>query len=395
MEISPSLISYLNRSCEKNRTMVPVAMTDCNLVPESYTNILALRSEVETMNARFLLENKGVKCKFIGRHSGDHDLCENLKKDCVVSNELTLGVGCPVILMKNLDARRGFCNGAQGVIVRFSTPDESHKSYFTESERRFLHQLDSGEEKWRSFQVVPRAKNYYHENYHGYRRRGQNNSCTTNPACGGSSGGAIIVDDDDDDEKPMETILPNSFPVVRFTFKRPDNGKPVYVDRMIIPAYFDIENGHKAAVFCQIPLILGYAITIHRAQGLTLKNVRLNPASIFGAHQLYVVLSRCTSAEGLRLMREIDPSHLLFRGRSYLMQRDVEDHCKDLWKRALHENLCEFAPEDLYCMSNNALNLHQLSDSTVKLILKGLLADPNCYGIVSCRGAKDTYRLQC
>ena len=52
--------------------------------------------------------------------------------------------------------------------------------------------------------------------------------------------------------------------------------------------------------FTQLPLKLGYAITIHKAQGQTFENVNINPRC-FCEGQLYVGLSRCTSLEGLHL----------------------------------------------------------------------------------------------
>jgi len=50
----------------------------------------------------------------------------------------------------------------------------------------------------------------------------------------------------------------------------------------------------------QIPLAVGYAITIHKAQGLSLADVRIDlGAGAFAPGQLYVGLSRARSVEGL------------------------------------------------------------------------------------------------
>ena len=57
----------------------------------------------------------------------------------------------------------------------------------------------------------------------------------------------------------------------------------------------------------QIPLIYSWAITIHKAQGLTLETAYIDAGSdIFECGQTYVALSRLTSLEGLYL-RSFDP----------------------------------------------------------------------------------------
>lgn len=49
----------------------------------------------------------------------------------------------------------------------------------------------------------------------------------------------------------------------------------------------------------QIPLALGWAITIHKSQGLTFDNIIVHCPYAFAPGMLYVALSRCTSMEGI------------------------------------------------------------------------------------------------
>jgi ATP-dependent DNA helicase PIF1 len=51
----------------------------------------------------------------------------------------------------------------------------------------------------------------------------------------------------------------------------------------------------------QIPLILAYAITIHKSQSLTLTNARIDLGRCFADHMVYVALSRVKSLDGLYL----------------------------------------------------------------------------------------------
>lgn len=100
-----------------------------------------------------------------------------------------------------------------------------------------------------------------------------------NPICNGSQG---IVDDFDNE----------GFPIVKFY-----NGTV----KTITPYKWSSEN-YPGIGIKQLPLILSWAITIHKSQGINLELAQIDIGSdIFECGQTYVALSRIISLEGLYL----------------------------------------------------------------------------------------------
>ncbi len=59
-----------------------------------------------------------------------------------------------------------------------------------------------------------------------------------------------------------------------------------------------------------LPVCIGYAITVHRSQGVTLDEVNVIADGMFECGQLYVALTRCKSREGMRIIGKIKPEHI-------------------------------------------------------------------------------------
>lgn len=64
-------------------------------------------------------------------------------------------------------------------------------------------------------------------------------------------------------------------------------------------------------VFCQFPVRLAWAITIHKSQGLTFDHAIIDACNAFAHGQVYVALSRCRTLEGMVLSTPLTPSAII------------------------------------------------------------------------------------
>jgi len=105
-------------------------------------------------------------------------------------------------------------------------------------------------------------------------------------------------------EKPKSAAVTDAehFPLVEFP--TPMGRETVLVTR----DEFRVEDneGIVLARRVQVPLILAWALSIHKSQGQTLQRVKVDLGKVFEKGQSYVALSRAATMEGLQVLR-FDP----------------------------------------------------------------------------------------
>jgi ATP-dependent DNA helicase PIF1 len=98
---------------------------------------------------------------------------------------------------------------------------------------------------------------------------------------------------------------------------RLDTGKKVEIEPHTWEIFrFFLKNGELSSEtvgsFTQYPVRLAFAVTIHKSQGKTFEKAIIDVGKGTFAHgQMYVALSRCTTLDGIVLMKPIRKSHIL------------------------------------------------------------------------------------
>jgi len=230
------------------------------------TELFSTRAEVDRANHLRLANLAGETRIFEARDAGsitDKQFRDKLLSNVMAPERITLKKGAQVMLIKNFDET--LVNGSLGKIIGFMSEN----------------QFDNYQER-EDFQ---------------------------------STQGGSLIDDDIPIAKSKSKLTvdlegtgsASRFPVVRFAIS--DGTTRDYLCKR---EQWSVEQpgGEVQASRSQIPLILAWALSIHKAQGQTLERVKVNLSRAFEKGQAYVALSRATTLDGLQVLG-FDPTKVM------------------------------------------------------------------------------------
>ncbi|KAF4617233.1 hypothetical protein D9613_005788 [Agrocybe pediades] len=131
----------------------------------------------------------------------------------------------------------------------------------------------------------------------------------------------------------------------------------------------------------QLPLVPAFSLTVHKAQGQTYDRVIVDLNSTFTCESAYVMLSRCTTLEGLRVLKHFSEKKIqnhqgqnsrdLFKRLNALRIKTILKHGDDnetSFAREYWENRIELSPDLLHEYDSNSPSIGDLSLETESLI---------------------------
>lgn len=128
------------------------------------------------------------------------------------------------------------------------------------------------------------------------------------------------------------------------------------------PWKVETPTGEVQASREQLPLILAWALSIHKAQGQTLARVKVDLGKVFEKGQAYVALSRAVTQEGLQVLR-FEKQKVMAHPRvvTFYQQLYSAESAMKPKKKAIQTSMTGFAtttaPRPLAKKSMNASNL--------------------------------------
>lgn len=273
--------SYMRTCLRFDDTEALVRTVPLDRLPEAYrmyvsaiepTQLVAVNRRVHEENERRLaliddvahvyrshVAVKGMNARHRQYESALAAFHKEFETNVMAPSTLTLKRGAQVMLLANIDPFASLVNGRRGVVV--------------------------------DFVPVP-------------------TSVTVAQSAGDATVARVVASDDTDALKKTTVV-----PLVRF-----DNGveRTVQLHTWKRKRYYG--NVKAEGTYYQLPLMLSWAISIHKSQGMSISSLRVDLADVFESGQSYVALSRAVALERL-IVSGFDPQ--MFASRENQPNREV------------------------------------------------------------------------
>ncbi|KAK9367319.1 PIF1-like helicase-domain-containing protein [Lipomyces kononenkoae] len=265
-------------SIEQFKKLDRVPVYDDNLEP---TELFCTRQEVEMANNRRMANLPGKEYTYDAFDSGtsEPEIRAKLLNSCIAPEQVVLKQDCQVMLVKNMDDM--LVNGSLGRVIGFLN-ESAYAKYRDDQLREQMDGGNSSDGDWQPSARVGRRLDERHADdileITSLRERKNRRMEELDNDIGDAS---------------------KKWPLVHFTL--PDGS---IRDVLIMTEIWKIElpNGEIQAQRSQVPLILAWALSIHKAQGQTIERVKVDLGRVFEKGQAYVALSRATSKDGLQVL---------------------------------------------------------------------------------------------
>ena len=249
------------------------------------TELYSTRNEVEYSNRKRLAALPGRVKKFTANDIAPDDRAAKMLENTMAVKELELKIGAQVMMLKNIDET--LVNGSVGVVWGYLSSEQ-----YTELRTAFLLSSDDpldGNEGKKIIDLIQECNAEGHITEETKRYIEQISSMKKRQSA--------VKKAAEFSSSVTEAAL---FPVVRF--KTPAGGRIFLAE----PDEFQVsergDDSHSVIARKQVPLLLSWALSIHKAQGQTLNYVRVDLNRVFEAGQVYVALSRAVSKENLQIL---------------------------------------------------------------------------------------------
>lgn len=248
------------------------------------THLFCLRADAERCNSASLAELPSLATRWTAIDWFASEECRRLAGSLPLEPEVELKVGAPVLLIRNMDLSRRLVNGTRGVVTGIYTlcelgigvPCNDPETCDVCAERSPLHH----EQLELLGELPPR----------GWNRR--------LPVVDfGGVGRRFIVG-------PITVVKQRPGRRRRAARTMADAATASSSKRKqddLDAAVASAPPGEPLAKRVQMPLILGFGLTIHKAQGMTLDRVCISWNKTFESGQAYVALSRCPTLGGVSI----------------------------------------------------------------------------------------------